>query len=53
MCNDKLLEELKHLQVKPKKIYCTASSTCWCSKLSYKFGHLASGDRCICHLPKC
>ncbi len=38
MCDAKLLEELKHLQVAPKKLCCTASSTCWCSKISYRFG---------------
>jgi hypothetical protein len=37
MCDDKLLNQLKHLQVTPRKICCTASSACWCSKVSYKF----------------
>ncbi|MCK9369632.1 hypothetical protein M0R04_06970 [Candidatus Dojkabacteria bacterium] len=47
MCNDKLLEELKHLQVKPKKLCCTASSTCWCGQVSYKFGHSVVFEGCM------
>lgn len=32
-----LLQQLKHLQVKPEELRCTCSSTCWCMNVSYRF----------------
>lgn len=36
---DKLLESVRHLQVKPKNLKCTVSSTCWCNNISFRFIH--------------
>jgi hypothetical protein len=48
MCDaPRLLEELKPLQVKPKKLCCKANTTCWCNQVSYRFGHATHFEGCM------
>lgn len=48
MCNaDKLLKEMKHLQVKPKPVKCTCSVKCWCNQLSFKYPANQPWDSCL------
>jgi hypothetical protein len=44
---DKLLEELKTRQLRPKALVCTASSNCWCHKLETKLPHHEGYDVCL------
>ena len=45
-----LLNKLKDRQVKPKDLYCTASSNCWCMKLEARLPSHDAYD--ICMSPK-
>lgn len=45
MCDDTILKTLKGRQVKPKELKCTASSTCWCSGVTYKIEYYS--DVCM------
>jgi hypothetical protein len=44
---DKLLEELKSRQLKPKALYCTGGSNCWCFKLQTMLPSHAGYDICL------
>lgn len=45
MCDYKLLKSMRDLQVKPRELKCTASSTCWCFGVSHKIQH--DSDTCM------
>jgi hypothetical protein len=47
MCDDKLLQQLKHLQVKPPIVECTQSSNCWCNEISFRFPMTQIQDECM------
>jgi hypothetical protein len=47
---DKLLEDLKPRQLRPKALYCTASNNCWCFKLETLLPSHADYD--VCMTPK-
>ena len=42
-----LLNDLKDRQVKPKPLYCTASSNCWCMKLETRLPSHEGYDVCL------
>lgn len=44
---DKLLEELSPRKLRPKALYCTASSNCWCFKLQTMLPSHAGYDICL------
>ena len=35
------------MQVKPKPLYCTGSTNCWCSKLETTLERKAGDDNCL------
>ncbi len=47
MCDSKLLETMRPLQVKMNTIHCTCNSNCWCNQLSYRFPLDQSPERCL------
>ena len=44
---DKLLNTLKDRQVKPKPLYCTGNTNCWCSNITYNFPITPGYDICM------
>lgn len=43
---DALLNDLRHLQVKPKDLHCLANNDCWCMKVQARFVH-ADDNECM------
>lgn len=48
MCDrDQLLNDLKHLQVKPKPLCCTVDASCWCMRVQTRFTHPLDLSDCL------
>ena len=48
MCDaTELIKKLQPLQVKPKELKCTASTTCWCNSISHRFPHSTMFEGCM------
>ena len=47
MCDDTLLQRMKHLQVNAPQLKCTQNTNCWCNDLSFRFPMEQIQDVCM------